>query len=395
MDAKLPQKVTTARLEERYRQTIEQVEDYAIFSLDNEGRVITWNGGAERVLGFSEEEVLGRPAEFIFFPEERELGVPQRELEQAGREGKVSEDRWHLRRDDSRFFASGVLTALQDDQGTPDGYTKILRDLTWQHRAEEENARLLDELKTLNETLERRVSERTEALHLQNHALKRSERRFEQIFQSGPVATCLTALKTDLFLDVNEAFLHLSGYARDEVLGRSIIELDMWSSKEDRDALQRAENDLGSFRDLELHLRTKGESDRTILTSGEVIDLGGDQANLKMFYDVTDRKRTETQFIQAVQEVMTDTAWFSRQVIERLALVRLGNDGKAAPVGDLSKREREVLQLVARGSSNEQIARELGIAVQTVRNYISNIYDKIGVHSRAEAVVWARERGMV
>lgn len=395
MDAKLPQKVTTARLEERYRQTIEQVEDYAIFGLDNEGRVITWNGGAERVLGFSEEEVLGRPAEFIFFPEERELGVPRREREQARREGKVSEDRWHLRRDDSRFFASGVLTALQDDQGTPDGYTKILRDLTRQRRAEEENARLLDELKTLNETLERRVSERTEALHLQNDALKRSERRFEQIFQSGPVASCLMTLENDLFLDVNEAFLHLSGYARDEVLGRSIIDLDMWSSKEDRDALQRAENDLGNFRNLELHLRTKGESDRTILASGEVIDLGGDQANLKMFYDVTDRKRTETQFIQAVQEVMTDTAWFSRQVIERLAQVRLGNDGKAAPVGDLSKREREVLQLVARGSSNEQIARELGIAVQTVRNYISNIYDKIGVHSRAEAVVWARERGMV
>ncbi len=113
-----------------------------------------------------------------------------------------------------------------------------------------------------------------------------------------------------------------------------------------------------------------------------------------MFYDVTDRKRTEAQFMQAIQEVMTDTAWFSRQVLERLAQMHVG-DGAPAPVVDLSRREREVLELVARGAGNEQIARELGIVAQTVRNYISNIYDKLGVHSRAEAVVWARERGMV
>ena len=391
---KPPQELTT-RLEERYRQTIEQVEDYAIFSLDNEGRVVTWNGGGERVLGFSEAEALGQPFGFIFLPEEREQGLPQKELETARYEGRVSEDRWYLRKDGSRFFASGVLTVLHDDQGTPDGYTKILRDLTRQHQAEEENARLLGELKALNETLERRVGERTEALQLQNDALKRSEGRFQQVFQAGPVASCLTTLENDLFLDVNEAFLQLTGHTRDEVLGRSILELKMWSSREDRDALKRAEDDLGSFRNLELHLQTKGESDRTILASGEVIDLGDERANLKMFYDITDRKRTETQFMQAIQEVMTDTAWFSRQVTERLALVRLGNDGKAAPIIELSKREREVLELVARGSSNEQIAQELGIAVQTVRNYISNIYDKLGVHSRAEAVVWARERGMI
>lgn len=91
---------------------------------------------------------------------------------------------------------------------------------------------------------------------------------------------------------------------------------------------------------------------------------------------------------------MTDTAWFGRQVTERLAQVRL-HGSKPAPVIDLSKREREVLTLVARGVGNEQIALELGIAAQTVRNYISNIYDKLGVHSRAEAVVWARERGMI
>ena len=113
-----------------------------------------------------------------------------------------------------------------------------------------------------------------------------------------------------------------------------------------------------------------------------------------MFYDITDRKRTETQFVQAVQEVMTDTAWFSRQVIERLALVRLGDDGKAAPVGELSKREREVLERVARGSSNEQIAQELVSPPDRPQLHLEHLRQDRG-HSRAEAVVWARERGMV
>lgn len=300
MDAKLLRDPATARLDERYRQIIEQVEDYAIFTLDNEGRVLSWNGGAARILGFSEDEVLGREFAFIFTPEDRDRGRPRQELEGTRNSGRTMDDRWHLRKDGSRFFASGVLTALRDDQGTPDGYTKIVRDLTRQREAEEERTRLLGELKASNETLERRVGERTEALQLQNDALKSSERRFEQVFQSGPVASCLVTLKTDLFLDVNEAFSQLTGYGRDDVLGRSLLELDMWSSKEDRDALKRAEDDVGSFRDLELHLRTKGESDRDILASGEVIDLGGERVNLKMFYDVTDRKRTEVQFMQAI-----------------------------------------------------------------------------------------------
>lgn len=381
-------------LDERYRQVVEQVEDYAIFTLDDEGRIATWNEGAERVLGYTEEEVLGQPGAIIFTPEDRERGEHEREFETARREGRANDERWHLRKDGGRFWANGVLSALHDARGNPDGFSKILRDLTRQRQAQEERERLLGELRVLNETLEARVAERTRELEKSNEALRQSERRFSQIFHAGPVASCLTSVGDERFLDVNEAFVQLTGYPRDEVLGRSFLDLGMWSSKEDLLALEHARDEAGSFRNLELHLRTKAGDTLDILTSGEVIGLGENRVQLKQFYDITERKQTEGQFMRAIQDVMSDTAWFSQQVLERLAQVRSGGLDPAPRV-NLSKREREVLGRLASGASNEQIAAELGLATQTVRNYISVVYDKLGVNSRAEAIVWARERGIV
>jgi len=376
---------------ERYRQVIEQVEDYAIFTLDNEGLVSTWNEGAERILGYTEEEALGQPSSFIFTPEDREEGVPERELETARRDGKANDERWHLRRDRSRFWANGVLSTLHDDEGNPDGFSKILRDLTRQRQAEEEQERLVSELQALTASLEMRVAERTRELEKRNEELLRSQRRFEKAFSAGPVAACLTTLGEEIFLEVNEAFVGLTGYTGEEALGRSYRALHMWSSPEDVAKLRQ----LGeaSFRNEDFTLRTRHGEVRNILLSREIIDLGDERVNLKQFYDITRRKETEGQFMQAIQEVMSDTAWFSQQVLERLAQVRGG--AEPAVRVELSKRERAVLERLARGLNNEQIAEELGIATQTVRNYISTIYDKLGVNSRAEAIVWARERGIV
>lgn len=344
------------------------------------------------MLGYSSEEMLGQSAALIFTPEDVAQGVPEQEFKTARTSGTAVDDRWHLCKDGDRFWGSGIVTALYDNEGNPDGFTKVLRNLTEQRMAQEERERLLGELNVLNKTLEQRVAERTEALQLQNDALQNSEKRFRQIFQAGPVASCLTTLEDDLFLNVNETFLQLTGYTREEVLGRSILELDMWSSAEDRNALETAEKKVGSFRNLELRLRTGAGDTLVILASGEVIGLNGERANLKMFYDISERKRTEEHFMRAIQEVMSDTAWFSRQVLERLAHVRSGNV-EFIPASDLSRRERQVLKRLAGGVGNKRIAEDLGIATQTVRNYLSIIYDKLGVHSRAEAIVWARERG--
>lgn len=382
---------TTDWLDERYRQIIEQVEDYAIFTLDNEGRVTTWNEGAERILGFSEEEALGQPSSFIFTPEDREAGAHEQELETARVEGRANDERWHQRKDGSRFFASGILTGLYHN-GNPDGFVKILRDRTERVEAQQERERLVEELRVLNATLEQRVAERTRELEARNAELEKSERRFFQAFNAGPVAACLTTLGEERFLEVNEAFTELTGYSRDEVIGKSHKELQQWSSPDDLAKLRR----LGEepFRNQELTLRTRRGAVHTIVLSREIIELDGERVQLKQFYDITERKQNERQLMDALQRVMSDTSWFSQKVMQELAQVRVGEFEPSLMV-ELSRREREVLERIARGVNNDSIAAELGIATQTVRNYISTIYDKLGVSSRAEAIVWARERGII
>src|SRR5436190_10131 len=112
---------------------VESATDFAIFALDFQGMVTTWNLGAERLIGYSEREIIGRDAAVIFTPEDREAGVPARELQDALAAGRAADDRWHLRKDGSRFWASGLLMPLHGING----FVKILRDRTSSHRIEE------------------------------------------------------------------------------------------------------------------------------------------------------------------------------------------------------------------------------------------------------------------
>jgi PAS domain S-box-containing protein len=124
--------------EERYRTLVEQVKDYAIFMVDVEGRPTSWNEGVRRVLGFEEAEFLGTPiAPTIFTPEDVEAGVPEAEFQEAATTGTAGNDRWMRRKDGSRFWASGVTTALRNASGELIGYSKVMRDLTDQKHADE------------------------------------------------------------------------------------------------------------------------------------------------------------------------------------------------------------------------------------------------------------------
>jgi PAS domain S-box-containing protein len=128
--------------EEHFRLLVEGVRDYGIFMLDPGGRIASWNAGAERIKGYTEEDVLGRHFS-LFYPEEAvRHGYPEYELEVAAREGRFEDEGWRVRRDGSRFWANVVITALRRD-GELIGFAKITRDLTERKRAEEEREEIL------------------------------------------------------------------------------------------------------------------------------------------------------------------------------------------------------------------------------------------------------------
>jgi PAS domain S-box-containing protein len=125
-----------------YRLLVEQVEDYAIFALDPEGHVRTWNPGAQRLKGYTASEIIGKHFSVFYPPEAVEDGLPQKLLQRALESGHATAEGWRVRKDGTRFWASVVITALQDEHGHHVGFAKITRDLT-ARRAAEEQARQL------------------------------------------------------------------------------------------------------------------------------------------------------------------------------------------------------------------------------------------------------------
>jgi len=116
--------------EERMRLIIENALDYAIFSTDVNRNITSWNPGAQRLLGYTEAEILHRSADLIYSPEDLEAGVAEQEARDALLHGRAADERWHVRKDRSRFFGSGALMAMHGPRGEPIGLVKIFRDET-------------------------------------------------------------------------------------------------------------------------------------------------------------------------------------------------------------------------------------------------------------------------
>src|SRR3954470_1812129 len=115
---------------------LSSTEDYGIILLDPDGQVRRWSRGAERLFGFSAQDVEGTLAHEIFVPPDRKAGVPEVELQMAAEHGRAEDERWHMRKDGTRFWASGVMVALRED-GRLRGFAKVVRDFTERRKLEE------------------------------------------------------------------------------------------------------------------------------------------------------------------------------------------------------------------------------------------------------------------
>jgi PAS domain S-box-containing protein len=273
---------------------------------------------------------------------------------------------------------------------------------------------LLIQLEDARDRLERRVRQRTEQLSASNARLTTEIReriaaadllegaRAEAEAERRRVTTILESI-SDAFVAVDEAFRFTYANARARAIfgqlvedGRDVIGLSLWETMPDGrtsafgEALLRAMDARAS-----VHVEEYAPS---LSTWFEVHAYPSEDGLAIYLQDITTRKRTEAELREAIEAVMSDTAWFSRSLLEKLAHVRTRNHTGASRAGisvaQLTPRERQVLERLAAGWDNAQIASDLGLAEQTVRNYVTNVYEKLRVRSRAEAVVWARDRGL-
>jgi PAS domain S-box-containing protein len=146
--------VALRQSEERLRLVISSVTDYAIMTLDLDGRVVSWNEGAERIKGYRAEEIVGQHFSRFYPPEDVSNGKPAFELAEATRNGRSEDEGWRVRKDGSRFYANVVVTALYDETGLLRGFGKITRDITERRRSEEHLVKTAEDLKRSNDQLE-------------------------------------------------------------------------------------------------------------------------------------------------------------------------------------------------------------------------------------------------
>ncbi|HVB88328.1 MAG TPA: PAS domain S-box protein [Candidatus Dormibacteraeota bacterium] len=175
--------------EHRLRMHVEGVRDYAIFMLDPDGRISSWNAGAERLKGYRSEEILGRHFSQFYPPEDIGSGKHDRALKAAATEGRFQEEGWRVRKDGSRFWASVTITALRDPSGKLLGFSKITRDLTERKSADD--------------------------------ALRRSEAQLRAIFEHSPDAI-IGVDPQGKILEVNAQVRKFFGYERAELIGKPI-----------------------------------------------------------------------------------------------------------------------------------------------------------------------------
>jgi len=227
-------------------------------------------------------------------------------------------------------------------------------------------------------------------------ALRQSEERFAKAFRLAPAPTLLCVAADRQVLDINEAFLDSTGYSAQELQGQQVEAIGFF---EDDKLCERIFSVLatnGRLSNLDLRVRRKdGELIDCSLSADSVL-IQGEPCYLLVLMNITERKRSEMELVAAIEAAMQDTSWFSQKLIEKLATVKNVSVQKLPGLSyaDLTPRERDVLELICEGLADKEIAARLKLAPNTVRNHVATVYSKLAVHSRSEAIVWARERGL-
>ena len=347
--------------EARFEQTFAANPAPALINRLSDLRFIKVNRGFLEMTGFTREAVIGRTAyEFDVFS-----GVSNRAEALK------------------KFHAGEAIRALESYLTTSSGGKKFVVVGGQPLEVGDEPCMLL----TFVDLDERKRAE---------DALAQSEERFSKAFALAPVAGVISQAQGGRILNTNEAFKQLTGYSSNEAAGRTTAELGLWKSEGERVVAALLRSKRG-YRDLELKLHSKAGDARDVLVSAATLHINEQPCVLWMFHDVTERKRTEAELIEAVDLVLKDSGWLSSTLVRKLLSVR-GKEPSSetsAKLARLTVREQQVLGLICQGEPSAAVAQKLGVAGNTVRNYVSSVYKKLGVHSRAELIVWAKRHDVL
>jgi PAS domain S-box-containing protein len=250
--------------EERYRLTVEATKDYAIFMIGTDGRISSWNMGAERVFGYSEEEIVGEDSSLLFTPEDRRRGAAEKEQRRAETEGRAENERWHVRKDGSRFWGSGFVRPVRNDTGVLCGFAKVVRDATEHKRAEE--------------------------------ALRQAEEKYRSIFENAVEGIFQTSLDGRILM-ANPAAARIFGYDSPEEAMASIADVgrQLYVDPDDRVRIQNSIRQHGEVSDFETRMYRKDGTMIWVSVSAHALrDDDGKLLGFEgMLEDVTERKRLE------------------------------------------------------------------------------------------------------
>ncbi|RZL00231.1 MAG: PAS domain S-box protein [Rubrivivax sp.] len=253
--------------EERFRLLVESVRDYAIFMLDPEGHVLTWNAGAERFKGYAAHEIIGQHFSRFYPPEALARGLPQHEMQEAQRAGAFEDEGWRVRKDGSLFWANVVITAMWSPQGQLLGYAKVTRDLTQRRNHEE--------------------------------ALRQSEERFRLLVEGvGDYAIFMLDVNGKV-ATWNVGAQRIKGYAATEIIGQHFsvfypaeVKASGWPDHE----LQVA-SESGSFLDEGWRLRKDG----TMFWAKVTITAMRDETGHLIGFAKLTRDLTQTKHVEAIE----------------------------------------------------------------------------------------------
>jgi PAS domain S-box-containing protein len=250
--------------DQTYRLLVDAVIDYAIFLLDPDGRVSSWNTGAQHLKGYTPGEIIGQTFSIFFTEEDRRLGRPEAILKSAQQEGRFESEGWRVRKDGTRFWALAVLDAVRDDTGRLVGFAKITRDMTKRHEAEQ--------------------------------ALRKSEQRFRLLVQGVTDYAIFMLDPAGIVVEWNTGAKRIKGYEAEEIIGqhfsRFYTEEDRAAGVPER-ALEEART-TGHFEADGWRVRKNGSR----FWASVVIDVIRDESGVligfaKVTRDITERRKAQ------------------------------------------------------------------------------------------------------